>query len=287
MKAYSVGFYRLGYKKCYIILFEVFILKKFLSLSLIIAAILYCQAVLYGGKTNPCDTKICSQAAVTPVPRADAWWMQRHQAIVDRVKQGNVDLIMIGDSITHYWENSGKQVWDKYYAGRNAVNMGFGSDKTQHVLWRLQNCEIDDIKPKLSVIMIGTNNSGDPTASAEQIADGIKAIVCQLRTKLPEAKVLILAIFPCGSDEQMKASKSDAVFNPQWAKNNKISKFASKIADNKMIFYLNINKEFLNKKGVLTREVMPDLLHPNEKGYQIWAEAMEPMIVKLMGENTK
>jgi beta-glucosidase len=267
-----------------------FIVKKFLSFALIITAVLYgsiCQA-----KVNPCDVKLGSHYAVTPVSRADQdWWMPRHQAVVDRVKQGKVDLIMIGDSITHGWENPGKQMWDKYYAPRNAVNMGFSGDSTQHVLWRLQNGEIENIKPKLAVIMIGTNNSNDLNTSAEQIANGIKAIVCQLRTKLPETKILILAIFPRGSAEQMKDKKSDAVLNPQWAKNNEASMLASKIADNKMIFYLDINKKFLKeqlyKKSVLTREIMPDLLHPNEKGYQIWAETMEPTIVKLMGEKKK
>jgi beta-glucosidase len=98
---------------------------------------------------------------------------------------------------------------------------------------------------------------------------------------------LILAIFPRGNSEQRKDKKSDAVMNPQWAKNNKTSKLASKLADNKTIFYLDINKKLLNNKGVLTREVMPDLLHPKEKGYQIWAETMEPTIAKLMGEKKK
>ncbi|MFA6177256.1 MAG: GDSL-type esterase/lipase family protein [Phycisphaerae bacterium] len=181
---------------------------------------------------------------------------------------------MIGDSITHGWEGSGKQMWDKYYAPRNAVNMGYGGDQTQHVIWRLQNGEIENIKPKLAVLMIGTNNSNGEEYTAEQIADGISAIVCQLRTKLPETKVLILAIFPLGESK----------ISPQITKNHNASKLASKIADNKTIFYLDINKKFLNKKGVLTKEIMPDLLHPNEKGYQIWAEAVEPTIAKLMGE---
>ncbi|HBG78259.1 MAG TPA: GDSL family lipase [Phycisphaerales bacterium] len=254
-------------------------MKKFLSLSLLITAILYgsiCQAGLYDGKAkvNPCDVKIGSHKAVTPVARPDVdWWTQRHQAVVNRVKQGNVDLIMLGDSITQGWEQSGKQVWDKYYAPRNALNIGFSGDRTQNVIWRLQNGEIENIKPKLAVIMIGINNSGDEY-TAEQIADGIKTVVCQLRTKLPETKVLILAIFPLGESK----------ISPQITKNHNASKLASKIADNKTIFYLDINKKFLNKKGVLTKEVMPDLLHPNEKGYQIWAEAVEPTIAKLMGE---
>jgi beta-glucosidase len=236
-------------------------------------------------KSNPCAVKLGTNSAITPVGRADKdWWISRHKAILDRIKQGNVDLIMIGDSITHYWEKSGKQIWDQYYAKRNTVNMGFSGDKTQHVLWRLQNGEIDGINPKLAVLMIGTNNSKLNDYTSEQIADGIKAIVCTLRTKLPQTKLLILAIFPRGSDKQRESKTLDGTFNPQWAKNDKANKLVSKIADNKMIYYLDINKAFLNKKGVLTREVMSDLLHPEKKGYQIWAEAMEPTIVKLMGE---
>jgi len=251
----------------------------------------FCLAIIVCGctgteKTNPCSAKLGDSSAVTPADRADKdWWMPRHNAIIERNRQGNVDLIMIGDSITHYWERSGKQIWDQYYAKRNTVNMGFSGDRTQHVLWRLQNGEIDGINPKLAVLMIGTNNSKNNDNTAEEIADGIKAIICRLRTKLPQTRVLILAIFPRGSDRQRDNKSQDAEFNPQWAKNEKAGKLASKIADNKMIYYLDINKAFLNKKGVLTREVMPDLLHPEEKGYRIGAQAMEPTIVKLMGES--
>lgn len=248
--------------------------KKLLLPVLCISAMLF-NGCLGADQSNLCDVVIGSHKAVTPVSRAaTAWWMPRHQAVLDRVAQGNVDLLMIGDSITHGWEKGGKETWDKYYALRKAVNMGFGGDRTEHVLWRLENGEIENIKPKLAVLMIGTNNSNGEQYTAEQIADGIKAIVCTLRTKLPETKVLILAIFPRGD--------SNAV--AQRAKNDKASELASKLADDKMIFFLNINKAFLNEQGELTREVMPDLLHPQEKGYQLWAAAMEPTIAKLMGE---
>jgi beta-glucosidase len=248
------------------------------------------SAILFNGclgvdQAVPCDVVIGSHPAVTPVPRATpAWWMPRHQMVLDRIAQGNVDLLMIGDSITHGWENSGKAMWDKHYAPRNAVNMGFSGDRTEHVLWRLENGEIENIKPKLAVLMIGTNNSGGDQYTPEQIADGIKAIVCKLRAKLPGTKVLILAIFPRGDAEQRKIKEQGATSNAQWVKNDQASQLASKLADGKNVFFLDINKSFLNEQGVLTREVMPDLLHPKEKGYQLWAEAMEPTIAKLMGE---
>jgi len=236
-------------------------------------------------KVSPCDVAIGSHTAVTPVPRPNKeGWMKRHQTMVDRIAQGNVDLLMIGDSITAGWEKSGKTVWDKYYASRNAVNLGIGGDRTEHVLWRLENGEIENIHPKLAVLLIGTNNSGGEQYSAEQIADGIKAIVCTLRAKLPKTKVLILAIFPRGDVVQRAEKENNATPNAQWAKNDRASQIASQVADGKMIFFLDINKALLNEQGELTREVMPDLLHPKEKGYQLWAEAMEPTIAKLMGE---
>jgi len=226
---------------------------------------------------NPCDVTIGSHTAVTPIlrERAPDWWMPRHKAVLHRVARGNVDLLMVGDSITRNWDNSsGRAVWNKYYETRNALNIGFGGDRTEHVLWRLQNGEIENISPKLAIVMIGTNNSNGDEYTAEQIADGIRAIVCTLRTKLPETNVLILEIFPRG----------DGLNVTQRAKNDAASQLASKLADGKMIFFLDINKAFLNEEGVLTRGVMPDLLHPKEKGYALWAAAMEPTIAELMGE---
>jgi beta-glucosidase len=225
-----------------------------------------------------------THSAVTPADRKDDWWPKRHQKVLDEIAAGKVDLIYVGDSITHGWENQGKAVWDKYYAPRNAVNMGFSGDRTQHVLWRFDNGEIDGISPKLAIVMIGTNNSNGNDNTAEEIADGIKAICAEMRTKLPKTKILILAIFPRGDSEQRKDKERGAARNDQWAKNNEASLLASKIADGKHIFYLDINEKFLDAEGKLPRDIMPDLLHPNEKGYQIWAEAIEPTVKKLMGE---
>jgi len=228
-----------------------------------------------------------THSAVTPEDRTGSqWWLSRHQKVLERIAQGNIDLIMVGDSITHNWESTGKKVWDQYYAHRNAVNMGFGGDGTESVLWRLDHGEFDGINPKLAVLMIGTNNSNGQDNTADEIADGIKTICAGMRAKMPNTKILILAIFPRGegNDEQREAKEYGTTFNPQWAKNDKASKIASKIADGKHIFYLDINEAFLNENGVLTKEIMPDLVHLSEKGYMIWANAVEPTIKKLMGE---
>ena len=204
-----------------------------------------------------------------------SWWTLRNDAVNERVKQGNVDLLMIGDSITHGWEGGGKKYWDKYYAPRNAVNMGFSGDRTQHVLWRLEHGHLEGISPKLAVLMIGTNNSNGKDNTAEEIADGIVAICRKLRAECPRMKVLILAIFPRGPEP-----------SDQRQKNAKASLLASKLADGKTIHYLDINNKFLTKDGLLSKKIMPDYLHPDEAGYKIWAEAIEPKVAELMGEKS-
>ena len=215
-----------------------------------------------------------SNPSVVPANKMNSkWWKNRHQQRVKLAKEGNIDLIFIGDSITHSWERSGKDVWAKYYTPRHALNLGFSADRTEHVIWRLQNGEIDGISPKLAVIMIGTNNTGQRKDPAEQTAEGVKKIIDILRKQLPDTKILLLGVFPRSS----KATDKPRVTNRE------INDIISTYADNKNIYYLNINEKFLDADGVLPRDIMPDLLHPNAKGYQIWAEAIEPMVKKLMG----
>ena len=209
--------------------------------------------------------------AVKPVPR-DANWMKRHDSMNERVKKGNVDLLFIGDSITQAWEGPGKAVWAEKYEKRNAVNLDIGGGRTQHVLWRLENGNIEGIKPKLAVIMIGTNNSGSNTS--EQIADGITAIVKKLRDKLPETKILLLGIFPRGADDE----------NKQRQVNMQANEIVAKLADGKMVEYLNISSKFLDDKRVLSKEVMPDLLHLTPAAYQTWADSIESHVARMMGE---
>ncbi len=210
-------------------------------------------------------------AAVTPAPR-EGGWMQRHESFNRRVKQGNVDLIFIGDSITQGWEGAGRKVWEEFYSKRNAVNLGIGGDRTQHVLWRLENGNIDNIAPKLAVVMIGTNNSGDNTS--QEIADGVEAIVKKLRAKLPSTKVLVLGIFPRGADNNDKRRQVNIGANKRLAE----------LADGEMVHYLDIGPAFLSDAGTLSREIMPDLLHLSEKGYRLWAESIESKVAELMGE---
>lgn len=210
-------------------------------------------------------------SAIKPVPRTGGW-LTRHESFNKRVAQGKVDLVFIGDSITQGWEGSGKDVWAKYYANRNTVNLGIGGDRTQHVIWRLDNGNLKNITPKAAVIMIGTNNSGSNTSA--EIADGVKVIVEQIRKMSPKTKILVLGVFPRGTnndDARRKVNQgANAIFK--------------NLADSKHVHYLDIGKHFLTDDGTLTREIMPDLLHLSPKGYLIWAESIEKPLADLLDE---
>lgn len=206
---------------------------------------------------------------------AQSFWMPRHkQKLADLKKKENVDLLFIGDSITHGFENGGKEVWKKYYEPRNAFNIGFSGDRTEQVIWRLQNGEVDGISPKLAVMMIGTNNTGHRKENPSHTFAGIKKIVQILRSKLPETKILLLAIFP-------RDENPDGTYR---VINDKVNAMIKDLPDDRNVFYLDLNDKFLDEKGKLSKSIMPDLLHPNAEGYEIWAKAMEPTIKKLMGE---
>ena len=242
-------------------------LVRFLTLAIFTAF----AAAAVAQETKPAAKKL--DAAATPAPRTLQWWQDRHKNMNARVKQGKVDLIFVGDSITQLWEGPGKDVWKKYYGARNAVNLGISADWTSHVLWRLDHGNIDGISPKLAIVMIGTNNAsgGQP---AEQIAGGVEAIVQRLRTKLPQTKILLMAIFPRGADV-------NDVFRK---KNTATNAIISKLADGQKVFYLDIGPQLLAADGTLSKTIMPDLVHPSAQGYEIWAKAIEPTVAKTLGQ---
>lgn len=201
-------------------------------------------------------------------------WLERHtEKLAEIESRDKIDLVFIGDSITSCWEQEGKDVWEQYYKKRNALNLGFGGDKTEQVIWRLQNGEGAGYQAKLAVVMIGTNNGGREDSPTD-VAAGIKGILDQWHALQPQCKVLLLGIFPRG------ATSAD----PRRQVNEKVNALISQYADNKRVFYLDIGSAFLADDGTLAREVMPDLLHVHDKGYGIWAQAIEPTVQKLLDE---
>lgn len=207
---------------------------------------------------------------INPAKPGDGW-EARHNAFNENAAKGDYDMLFIGDSITHGWEGAGKATWDRFYSHRKALNLGIGGDRTEHVLWRLDNGNVEGLSPKLAVIMIGTNNFRDNTA--QEIGEGIIKIVQRLNAEMPDMQILILGIFP-------RFQKP----HPKREMLAEASLIAASIADGKRIHYLDIGDAFLDDDGTLPAAIMPDFLHPNERGYEIWAEAIEPMVNCLLGE---
>jgi lysophospholipase L1-like esterase len=188
---------------------------------------------------------------------------------VEIAKKGGVDFLLLGDSITDGWRGKAKTIYEEKFGAFKPANFGIGGDRTQHVLWRLQNGELEGITPKLCMLMIGTNNGGD---SADDVAAGITAIVKEIQKKSPMTKVLLLGIFPRGEKP-----------NPGREKNDKVNTIVAKLDDGgKTVKYLDIGAKFLGADGVISKEIMPDFLHLSPQGYQIWADAVLPSILELM-----
>ena len=221
--------------------------------------------------------KQASQAADVAAPKLgpdgqpQAGFVKSHESFVAIAKKGEAQVVFLGDSITAGW-NGQKALFEKEYAQYQAANFGIGGDRTQHVLWRVKNGEFEGIKPKVVVLMIGTNNSGSGDNSVEQIASGVNKIIEAIHERTPDTKVLLLAIFPRGPSEAN---------NPGRTKNKAVNVLLAKSADSQKVHYLDISDKFLAADGTLSKEIMPDLLHLNAKGYQIEADAIRAKLAEL------
>src|SRR5215472_4402106 len=200
----------------------------------------------------------------------------RHQTFVDIAKKGNIDLLFVGDSITDwfYWplrggEATGGKVWEANFAPLKPANFAIAGDTTQGVLWRMQNGELEGFKAKLIVLMLGTNNTASNPVG--QIIDGDRLIVEEFKKQQPQAKVLVLGVFPRNN---ARAPEQTPVMN---AIIKAVNTGLVQFADNKQVFYMDIGDKFL-VNGVVPAEIMADGLHPTAKGYQIWADAILPTV---------
>jgi lysophospholipase L1-like esterase len=208
-----------------------------------------------------------------------AGFMSAHDKFVTIAKEGKAQLLFLGDSITAGWGGSGKEVWEKSFSQWTPANFGIGGDQTQHVLWRIQNGELDGIQPKVAVLMIGTNNLGHN--SPEEIAEGVKLIVAKLRETLPMTKVLVLGVFPRGENLSRDYITKNETTKPSPGP-GQINALIAKLDDGKMIKYLDITKSFLTPDGTIPKALLPDFLHLSDSGYRTWAEAMEPTLWEMM-----
>ncbi len=227
--------------------------------------------------TTVLGAKTALHVATTPVERPEERCQERHARFNEISKQGEAELVFLGDSITQGWEGKGKAMWDQHFAPLKAANFGTGGDRTEHVLWRLHNGNFDGLKPKLVVLMIGTNNTGHTgrngyECSAQQTADGVREILNVLAQKCPDTKVLLLAIFPRGENAE----------DPLRKQNEETNALIKEFADGQRVHWRDLGPKFLNADGTLSREIMPDVLHLSEQGYQIWAEAILPDVQALL-----
>ncbi len=233
------------------------------------------RTFLFAAAALGVSLRVLAHSAVDPAPRLDDGWKRRQATLNTNAAAAGAKakVIFIGDSITQGWEGEGREVWARYYAHRGAVNLGIGGDRTQHVLWRLDNGNLEGLSPKAAVVMIGTNNSNGEDNSVDQIAEGVTAIVRRLREKLPGTKVLLLGIFPRSENP-----------SPQRGKVLQVNQVLQKLGDDRDVFYLDFGHRFLDASGRIPRDLMPDYLHLSPKAYGIWADAIEARLASILGD---
>lgn len=236
-----------------------------------------------------------ASAQLTPpadkaVPRSDQNSMKAHEQLVEKARKGGIDLYFLGDSITRRWGTSDAQYsafyenWKRNFFGWNAGNFGWGGDTTQNILWRITNGELDGVNPKVIVLMAGTNNVGskspkdaaDAESKASDVANGIKAIIDVCRKQAPKATIIVVGIFP--------RNDNMAVMPVINSINAKIARFAN----GKKVRFLNVNAKMADKNDKLLPGIaVPDGLHLDVGGYQVWADGLKPLLRKLLGKPAK
>ena len=230
-----------------------------------------------GARPLPTTLVPCTQDRDWPIYD----WAKRHAVVTKIVAERKASIVFIGDSITqmfggepHDRTQPGREVWEKFYARRNAANLGFGYDYVENTLWRLQHGELDGAKAKCVVVHIGTNNVGKN--SAEEIATGIRAICDEIHQRQPNARIILMAVMPRGPKPDGNRTKLDEV-----------NKLLAGLDGKNGVTFLDIGAKLLQPDGTISREIMGDFLHPTAKGYEIWAEALEPLMIKFVGEPSK
>lgn len=219
--------------------------------------------------------------ATTPVARTDADGLERTTEVLENAREArDAQIVFLGDSITELWraDDAGGELWEKHWKPLKAVNFGVGGDRTEHVLWRIDHGQFDGLSPRVIVLLIGTNNSGQQfepggyRCTAEQTADGIRAILDRLHKQCPAAKIVLHALFPRGEENTDRA----------WQQNEKTNQKIATFADGKHVTYLDVGGKFLKANGDPDITLMPDLLHLSAKGYRLWSDALLPVVRGLL-----
>jgi lysophospholipase L1-like esterase len=211
--------------------------------------------------------KPAGNSAMVAAPRDE--WYADVQRKFDRFSGKHFDIVFDGDSIMNRWENSGRAVWSQRYAAKTA-DFGIEGDRVENVLWRLSKGQVEGIDPKVVMLMIGTNNSG--RNSADEIAEGIRLLVAEYEKRCPHAHIILMGIFPRGQTADDGGRRKVAAVNQQ----------IKALDDGKRVTYIDISAKMIESDGTISRSMMPDFVHPTAQGYQIWADAMQPVIDKYL-----
>ena len=224
-------------------------------------------------------------SSIAAVARTDANSRLAHQQMVENLRKGRIDVYFAGDSITRRWRATDYPQflanWNENFFGWNAANFGWGGDTIQNILWRLQNGELDGVHPKVIVLLAGTNNVGKTPPSEAEVANitrGIKALLDTMLEKAHGATIIVMGILPRNDGVQPTAIIPSI---------NRINQNIAKLADGKRIRYLNINDKLADKDGKLFDGMTVDRLHLSLKGYQVWGDALKPLLKELLGPPAK
>jgi lysophospholipase L1-like esterase len=253
--------------------------------ALLFAALLISALAVHVAFTQSKGRGDVSIAADQPVRRTDANSRLAHRQMIENLRKGRIDVYFLGDSITRRWRAMDYPQllanWNENFFGWNAANFGWGGDKIQHILWRLHNGALDGVHPKVIVVLAGTNNLGNTPANSAKVSEitrSIKALLDVLRARAPEATIILMGIFPRndGGDPTMVMPSI-----------NQINQNIAGFADGRTIRYLNINDKLADKGGKLLEGMTVDRLHLSRKGYQVWADALKPLLTECLGPPAK
>jgi len=218
-----------------------------------------------------------ANTATEPEAR-DEKWLARHAGFVAEAGRGGIDVVFLGDSITDGWRTVGRVLWDEHFAPLHAANFGIDGDRTQHVLWRIDHGTLDGLAPKVVVMMLGTNNTGEERTggvrnTTEEAIAGVEAVVARIVQRLPNSRILLLALFPRSTPESAHRAQIKI-----------INTALAKLADGDRIHYLDIGAVLVGADGRISPYIMPDLLHPTEAGYALWAAALKEPLTRLLAQ---
>ena len=236
------------------------------------ALALLCAAAAAGarepGHMRQCATNVEPRSVEFPWMSIERWNAINKDKTALAAK-GNIDVLFLGDSITEGWP---KSEWDSHFSQYKAANFGIGGDHTGNVLWRLQNGGMDKLRPKVVVLLIGTNNFGLCGEGPDQVYNGIASVVSSLRQLYPDAKILLNAVLPVEPNPD----------HPRRLNVVKVNRDVAKLDDGKHVFFRDYGPKFVQADGTISPRIMPDYLHLSEQGYRIWGDAMLPDIDRLI-----